>query len=118
MKRPLKFKIGDYVEASPVVFEYQGSDKAIVRSPDKIQGQIVGATYRMTGKYHSEGTSLGNWNDLPDYYAPYLDVRKSYLVWKIRQGYINKEVEALEEDIELMYGMFPSLPWKFRRFIK
>lgn len=116
-----KFNIGDYVEARPSSIEYadepykdeygtwhirqldktDGEEyhKTICKKSYKIKGVIVGATRRFLG-IHRHETLSGDFNDT--YESPYLEITGSKLFWKIRQGYLNKAVEALEEDIRLI----------------
>ena len=106
MKKP-KFNIGDYVEAISSTIEYENVDleywdrpakrerKIIVKSPYKPKrGVIIGAVIRYTGTL-----------DMPSYYSgesPVWIAEKGVLFWQIREGFLNKPFEALEEDIKLI----------------
>lgn len=110
MKNPT-FKIGDWVEVKAVIsFYYDEGGKRVVGKYKKTRiGQIIGVKKRQLGivskKYYNEQAQL--------------NVSKVITVWQIKTGYINKPIEALEEDIKALweYDAFlkeRKLPWFYR----
>lgn len=93
-----RFEIGEYVLAKHTIsFGYENNKRIIIKSTNEIKGVITGATHRMMGNI--KGSSKSIRYDAYDYEPPYLSVTESVFVWKIRQGYMNKEFEALDEDV-------------------
>jgi hypothetical protein len=95
MKIKPKFQIGDWVRVKAYVkFDYPNN----VRTPlsqkleKPIIGQIVGARMKFLGKFVSGGYDNQS----------YLAVSGSVIVWLVRDGYLNKPYEVLEEDVELL----------------
>lgn len=105
-----KFNIGDYVEAVPSTLDYQGKyERVLVKGATKVRGVIVGAIIRYTGKVEMDSDDYG-YNSY-SYFVP----KKGITLWQIREGYINKPKEALEEDIKLLWyvdDMMSIIPWK------
>lgn len=116
-----KFNIGDYVTAieSKIMYDsikyIPGEDvkkkiytkECIHTNPTPREGMIVGATYRFKGVCHGPG-----YYDDPAYFQ----ASEGILFWQIREGYLNKAFESLEEDITLIHkadriGLF-NIPWK------
>jgi len=102
-----KFVIGEWVKVkSTVYFVYQNDKRVVRKRQSGVCGQIVGARIRFTGEYC--------W---PVEHEPsVLKKTGRVIVWQIAIGYLNKPIEALEEDIESIppspiWG--PSLPWKW-----
>lgn len=87
MMKP-KFKIGDCVVATYSTMEYEGYPKALkrIRKNGQVKGQIVGCVRRFEGSMEHG----------------YFEGSKSYIMWQIREGYMNVPKEALEEDITLI----------------
>jgi hypothetical protein len=116
MKVKPKFQIGDWVSVRAYVkFDYPND----IRTPlshkleKPIIGQIVGARMKFLGKFVS-----GGYDD-----QSYLAVSGSIIVWLVRDGYLNKPYEVLEEDVELHHDTHeecfrfthakdPKLPWR------
>ena len=118
MKKPA-FKIGQWVRVTHTIsFHYESSgdpktdERKIVRSNltsnrDEDIGQIVGAKKRQLGKL-----IIPTYGYYGDDDRPYLHTEKTITTWLIKRGYINKPIEALEEDIEVIF-MDKELPWLF-----
>jgi hypothetical protein len=113
MKIKPKFQIGDWVRVKAYVeFNYDHekrvADKTNLEKP--IIGQIVGARRKFLGQYKS-----GGYDD-----PAYLAVSGSIIVWLVRDGYLNKPYEVLEEDvsyyrlldIRIIHKSTPILPWR------
>ena len=109
MKVKPKFQIGDWVSIKAYVkFDYPND----IRTPlshkleKPIIGQIVGARMKFLGKFVS-----GGYDD-----QSYLAVSGSVIVWLVRDGYLNKPYEVLEEDVFPDYAMHSEwdrkLPWR------
>lgn len=113
MKVKPKFQIGDWVSIKAYVkFDYPND----IRTPfshkleKPIIGQIVGARMKFLGQYKS-----GGYDD-----QAHLAVSGSVIVWLVRDGYLNKPYEVLEEDvsyyrlldIRLIHKSTPVLPWR------
>ena len=119
MKKP-RFKIGEWVETNTIVtFGYKGDKRVPIKFKRNVIGQIVGATYRHTGEY-SHGIKHGGYMEGYDYEQASLVGGDRVLVWQIKIGYLNKPVEALEEDIRVLesYSMIrivDKLPWMHTR---
>lgn len=127
-----KFNIGDLVEAYPSKLEYEKKNTGKVRKDlitkdhNKIKGVIVGAVYRYIGELNIGGF-MGVLE--PDYDPSCFTSEKGILFWQIRQGYLNKPVEALEEDIRVIERVYSGwlrlvkkkdvnkipnkIPWKY-----
>jgi hypothetical protein len=98
----MKFKIGTWVEVKAKVFTCFNNDgsRTIESSPlfKPIIGQIVGAKRKHEGQ-------LRDWNTHEDFFSTkpewYLESSGTKLVWLVRQGIMNKPIEAFEEDIKL-----------------
>ncbi len=92
MKKP-RFKIGEWVRAKETVLFGSNHDpekpKRIAFKGAEINGVIVGAAIRFLGDIKTDERFDKTW----------LKVNKSVQVWKILQGYMNKEYEALDEDV-------------------
>lgn len=105
MKNEPRFKIGDWVKAlGEAVFYYDDQNNRQVESlkfKNPILGQIVGARVKFLGKFHEgsgHGTEYG-WK------PPYLEAKGSVIVWLVREGYLNQEVEVLDSDLKLYEGI-------------
>ena len=92
MKEP-RFKIGEWVRAKETILFGSNHDpkvpERIIFKRSGVNGIIVGAATRFLGVIKTH-----EWEE-----QACLKVKKSVMVWKIRQGYMNKEYEALDEDV-------------------
>jgi hypothetical protein len=106
MKTKPKFQIGDWVKCKAyVTFGYDHEQRAVDKTHKPIIGQIVGAKRKFMGQYKP-----GGYDD-----QAYLSVSSSVIVWLVRDGYLNKPYEVLEEDIELqevVQNTFKKIPWR------
>lgn len=117
MKIKPKFQIGDWVRVKAYVeFNYNENGQRYVTSnklEQPIIGQIVGARRKFMGQYKS-----GGWDD-----QSHLSVSGSIIVWLVRDGYLNKPYEVLEDSVEPWYDTHthcirfknardPKLPWR------
>jgi hypothetical protein len=120
MKNPT-FKIGQWVKVEAIVsvdYDSKGNRK-IYRFKTTGIGQIIGAKKRQLGV----GRASIRGHDLLGYheYEPaFLEISRVITVWQIKTGYINKPIEALEEDIKTLweYDEFlkeRKLPWLYAR---
>ena len=91
MKNP-RFKIGEWVRAESTILFGSNHDpkvpERIIFKRSGVNGIIVGAATRFLGFIKTH-----------EWEQACLKVKKSVMVWKIRQGYMNKEYEALDEDV-------------------
>jgi len=98
-----KFNIGDYVGAIPSKltytkdkigerFRFSYRRERIIKLATIRKGVIVGAVYRMKGQI-----TPGDYEE-----GAYFTPSEGVLFWQIREGYLNKPFEALEEDIKLI----------------
>jgi len=116
-----KFRIGDFVLAKKQVLmrrrykTHEHSDSVLgwryyttLKLPDNTRGFIIGAAYRHLGEVKR-----------PSYYggddSNYLHSKERILVWEVKLGYLNKPIEVLEEDLEIIYSSFLPLeiPWLY-----
>jgi hypothetical protein len=113
MKIKPKFQIGDWVKCKAYVeFDYNPEQRVVNKTnlEKPIIGQIVGAKRKFMGQYKP-----GGYDD-----QAYLAVNGSLVVWLVRDGYLNKPYEVLEEDVELyltedirlIHKSTPILPWR------
>jgi hypothetical protein len=128
MKTKPRFQIGEWVRASSYVkFNYDKSSKRVVdktRLEQPIIGQIVGARRKFLGSFFGGGVyHSGEYGVDTDWDEPCLQVSGSMIVWLVRDGYLNKPYEVLEEDVEPWYDTHercirfknakdPKLPWR------
>jgi len=105
MKKP-KFNIGDYVEAVPSFLDYEGPEFLTKNTTIKLEkprrGVVIGATYRFEGEFiPGRKVSQGyGWEENRE--SNQFIATKGVLFWQIREGFLNKPFEALEEDIKLI----------------
>ena len=111
-KSSYKFQIGDCVQVNKEVFfdhTIVGDVKRIILQEEcNKKGIICGIKIRYTGKLQ----------DLDDYYVQAMLIpEKTYHVYLIRQGMINKPIEALEDDIEILNELEikSNFPLSYRR---
>jgi len=108
MKKERKYKIGQAVEVlAEAVFTEDEKDNRVVRRKIHSKpryGQVTGAGFRFTGRVkHSEGYDQG-----------YLIIDKKHIVWKVRYGVTNKEVDVFEEDMNLAFARAGEvIPWRW-----
>ena len=113
-KREKLLNIGDWIEASTsveFVYEQQpdGHDEMDIwhrnanpvmriakKTERQVSGQIVGGSYRQLGEYYR-----GTGGDEPD--PPMLNVTGTVFVYQVREGFLNKPVEVLAEDITAVF---------------
>jgi hypothetical protein len=109
------FKFGDSVKVKRYIkkFIYVVDEKSKGRvvseripsfKEEELVGRIIGCSYRKKGIYNHGSTyrtgSLWGFDD--GYDSPYLVVKETFKVWKVQIGMMNKHLEAIEEDIELL----------------
>lgn len=105
MKTKPRFMIGDWVKVTAYVkFDYPNNIRTpyIQKLEKPIIGQIVGARMKFLGE-HVPGGYDNN---------AYLKVRSSLWVWLVRDGYLNKPREVMDECVETYRGSYPKLPWR------
>ena len=113
MKVKPRFMIGDWVKVSAYVkFDYPNNIRTpyVQKLEKPIIGQIVGARMKFLGEHVP-----GGYDD-----TAYLKVRSSLWVWLVRDGYLNKPHEVMDEcvelhlteDIRLIHKSTPKLPWR------
>jgi hypothetical protein len=111
MKTKPRFRIGDWVRVKAIA-DFYYTELAMKKSVRKVEsrplrdpiiGQIVGARIKFLGEFKGGGyRQAGMWDEDVDYDPPYLSVSNSVTVWLVRKGYLNKAVEVLDGDIELV----------------
>ena len=125
----ISFKIGDWVRVkarTEVGYETEeefekGKRLGNIKHTRKLRrvpythegviGQIVGARRKMFGELKG-GSTLNSYTGAEDYTDGYLEVQNSVIVWLVRPGYLNKPIEAVEEDIERPgEWISDELPW-------
>jgi hypothetical protein len=126
-RKKSRFCIGQYVTVQAICkMEYESregiapkgknnANRIAHRVPCRpFNGLIVGARYRMLGRYNSGG-DVGN-HDGYEYEPPYLSVKGSVLVWLVARGMTNHPVEVLDEDVEPAGEQQwpPYSPWRFQ----
>lgn len=132
MKTKPRFVIGDWVRVKAVA-DFYYTDLALRKSVRKVEsrllkepfiGQIVGARRKFLGEFKGGGyRGADMWGEDADYEPPYLSVTDSVWVWLVRKGYLNKAIEALDEDVRLYEGVHDTcirplgkrdktLPWR------
>jgi len=106
MKKYLRFEIGDRVLVKAFVgFGAERNKEKVIteRVMDRVvldkprEGDITGAGYRHLGVIHTGGSYYSL--EGTEYESGYLEIKKTVFVWKVRFGFLNKEVDVLEEDI-------------------
>lgn len=103
MKKEPKFKIGQSVLVTKTAhFGYEGANKRkLYEVVVQRTGIISGATHRLLGT-----------RDWDSDYGGMFYPNGSVLVWQIKEGYLNKPIEALEENIIALDDPI-EIPWKF-----
>jgi hypothetical protein len=104
MKKKIRFKIGDWVKVrARTYFYYDKNDERqieVVLIKEPRYGQIVGARRKFLGKFEKpSGVRYGFMGEYIEGDQSYLTVKSSVLVWLVREGYLNKELEVLEEHV-------------------
>jgi len=88
-----RFEIGEWVRAHKTVIfgsnHANNNPERVMFEKPGISGVIVGATTRFLGTIMDSGYDC----------VKCLNNRKSVMVWQIKQGYMNKTHEALNEDV-------------------
>ncbi len=110
-KIDIAFSVGDWVTARwHVLFDYEREAVAedadiwtlnnarqwrrIQKREREIIGQVVGGAFRQVGEYH--GMS-GDSEDGPD--PAYLAIEEAVFVYLVREGFLNRPLEVLPEDL-------------------
>ena len=120
-KLPHLYDIGDWVKIKArvnFINQYKDSTSQVVDrvmerfdcslAIEPFKGQIVGGKYKQTGTLNPS-----NGSHYDDYSPAYLAVEKTYFVWLIRTGMVNKEIYALPEDVELLKELGKTtMKWK------
>lgn len=110
-----KYKIGDFVLVhNTVEFVYDSNNNRQVelRAPSEpFVAQITGATYRQLGKLIVD-IRCGEFGE--DYIPAHLACISALLVWKVKRGITNSEIDVLEDGIELCW-IKHKLPWRYLR---
>jgi len=94
----LKFKIGDSVEVSALVYMtrvYKPDTKVLSRIPvPPFAALVTGRSIRYEGQI-DRGSSM-EWGE---YEPPQFTITKAHRVWLVRRGLTNKEEAVLESDM-------------------
>ena len=111
-----KYQIGDWVEVAATVkfaVDTEMRRRPVRTTLKSFEAQIVGAVWRQIGAYHSGFDGEG----------AYLERQGTVLVWLVRRGMTNRQVEVLPDDLTLLKHVGSSylgpidkercLPWRW-----
>ena len=104
----MKFKFGDRVSVSAEArMDYNDlGERHLVR--DKYAqpaiGRICGLRKRQLGEYKPGNPDTGYPYD--EFSAPYLKITGIIELWEIKIGYLNKPIQAHEDDITILEGSY------------
>lgn len=107
----VKYKIGDFVLVHVTVEAGYNDNKerqlyqTVYKEP--FVAQITGAIHRQLGKWIK-----GDYEE-----SSYLKCSGTILVWKVRRGITNSEIDVLDSDIELLTEQ-QKLPWRYINWTK
>jgi hypothetical protein len=112
-KKKSRFAIGQNVTVTAkclTVTSNEGIRTAKSCPCTPFDGLIVGARYRMLGKYES-----GNQFSEDGYQPPYLAVKGCVMVWLVARSMMGRPVEVLDADVHFSQSQEwpPNLPWYF-----
>jgi len=96
-----RFTVGDYVVCRAYVkFTHRTDGRRIAeRTEREVRGWIVGMSVRFEGIAHAGGNWASSPYGEPEYERAYLEVEKTFRVWKVAAALMNSPAEVLDEDM-------------------